>query len=145
MVTKTTICKNFDGETKTYTNRFHLNKAEMVEMAMGQTGGLDKYVERIRETNDNFAMVQIVKELLLKSYGVKSVDGERFEKSPELLKAFEQSPAYEELFLELAGDADALSTFMTGIVPEEYAAEMKKAAVDSSGESQLRIINPTVE
>jgi hypothetical protein len=51
------------------------------------------------------------------SYGKKSDDGRRFIKSPELSKEFTETEAFSELFMELAGDADAAAAFVNGIVP----------------------------
>jgi hypothetical protein len=62
--------------------------------------------------------MQVIDELIEKSYGVKSLDGKRFEKSEDITRAFKQTPAYDELFMELVTDADKAANFVNGILPE---------------------------
>lgn len=53
---------------------------------------------------------------------MKSSDGKRFEKSEEISKAFEQTEAYSELFMELVTDAEKAAAFINGIIPVVKAA-----------------------
>lgn len=96
---------------------FNLTKAEIMEMEMSISGGLTEMINRIVAAQDAPAIVKIFKELVLKAYGVKSPDGKRFIKSDELATEFAQTEAYSQLFMELATDADAASSFVNGIVP----------------------------
>jgi len=59
---------------------------------------------------------------------VKSDDGKRFIKSPELRAEFEQTAAYDELFIELATDDKKLTDFFIGAFPKEFAGEIQKAS-----------------
>ena len=76
-----------------------------------------------------------MKDIILKSYGVKSPDGRRFIKNQEVRDAFVQTEAYSQLFMELATNAQAASDFVAGIIPaktdEEPSAETP-ALPDSS-------------
>ena len=51
------------------------------------------------------------------SIGRKSDDDLRFEKSPEITKAFKETDAYSELFMELVGDPEKSAEFINGIMP----------------------------
>ena len=70
---------------------------------------------------------------MLKAYGEKSADGKRFIKIDDngrpLAIAFEQTPAYSEIFMELATDADAGAAFINGILPADLIKEANKAAL----------------
>ena len=72
----------------------------------------------IVNAQDAPAIVQTFKELILKSYGEKSLDGKRFEKSLEKADAFAQTEAYSELFMELATNTDSAIKFCNGIMPK---------------------------
>ena len=53
------------------------------------------------------------------------MDGKRIIKSQELSKAFSETEAYSELFMELASDADAATAFITGVLPKEYRTALR--------------------
>ena len=108
---------------------FNLNKAEIVELELGTTGGLTKTLEKIVQEKDNKRIVEYFKAIILKAYGEKSADGRRFIKSQELRDSFEQTEAYSELFMELSSNAKAAADFISGIVPKEAADAAKQATL----------------
>ena len=67
-------------------------------------------------------LVDIVKDLLLRSYGEISPDGRRFcntdDKGRPLFQQFEETEAYSILFMELATDDKKAAEFIKGIIPE---------------------------
>lgn len=118
MLAKTMTYTDFEGLERTEVFHFHLSKAEVTEMEMGVTGGLSAILKKIVDSRDNKQIIEYFKEFLLKSYGEKSPDGRRFIKSPELSKAFSETEAYSELFMELATDAGAAAKFVNGVIPK---------------------------
>lgn len=118
MLKKTITYTDYNGNERTEDFYFNLTKAEAMEMEMSTTGGLVTYVKRITDAQDAPAIIKVFKELILKAYGEKSLDGKRFEKSREISNAFAQTEAYSELFMELATNADAASKFVNGIMPK---------------------------
>ena len=96
---------------------FNLSKAELAEMEMTLDGGLSNYLEELSQSKDNKRIVEIFKEMILKTYGVKSPDGRRFIKNKELSDEFAQTEAFSELFMELALDEKAAADFFSGILP----------------------------
>jgi hypothetical protein len=56
--------------------------------------------------------------LVLQAYGEKSPDGRRFVKSEEISKAFSETTAYSDLFMELATDANVAAQFINDIIPK---------------------------
>lgn len=109
---------DYDGNLREEDFYFNLNKAEIAEMEMSTAGGLDKMINQIISEQDGKRIIELFKELVLKSYGKKSADGKRFIKSDELSEEFSQTEAYSDLFMELATDADAAAAFVNGIVPK---------------------------
>ena len=125
MIKKTIKYTDYNGIERTENFYFHLTKAEVMEMEMSTAGGLAERIQRIVDAQDAVEIIKIFKELVLKSYGEKSDDGRRFIKSPEISKAFSENPAYSEIFMELATDADKAAEFVNGIVPAEAKQELQ--------------------
>lgn len=109
---------DYNGTERTEPFYFNLNKAEVAEMELEVKGGLSEVIKRIVATDDRPQLIAIFKNLILKSYGVKSDDGKRFIKNQELRDEFEQSEAYVELFMKLASDEKEAAAFIEGIIPK---------------------------
>lgn len=124
MLKKTITYTDFNGTSRTEDFYFNLTKAEIAEMEMSTSGGLAEMIQNIVKQQDTPSIIKIFKDLLLKSYGVKSPDGKRFEKSDEIRKEFEFTEAYSELFMELATDANAAAEFVNGIMPSDMTKEL---------------------
>lgn len=118
MLKKTITYEDFDGNERTEDFYFHLSAAEVAEMELSIHGGLTKLIERIVMTEDGTILIEIFKDLILRSYGEKSLDGRKFVKSKELSDAFSHTNAYSDLFVELATDAKAAAEFVNGVIPE---------------------------
>lgn len=117
MYIKTMTYTDYDGEQRTENFCFNLTQAEIAEMDLSATGGLEQTIKDIIAAKDNAKLVQLFKGLILKSYGVKSSDGRRFIKSEQLSEEFSQTEAYSDLFMELASDASAAAEFINKITP----------------------------
>lgn len=117
MLKKTIAYTDYEGVERKEDFYFNLSKAEITEMELGVTGGMSQMLQRIVNEKDNKKIVETFKEIILKSYGEKSPDGKRFIKSPELSKAFSETEAYVELYMELMGNEDAAARFINGIIP----------------------------
>lgn len=127
MLKKTISYVDYNGTKRTEDFYFNLTKAEISEMELEIPGGMSEMLKRITAAQDTPTLVKIFKDLILRSYGVKSDDGRRFIKSQQLKEEFSQTEAYSELFMELATNADAASAFINGIIPADVAKESEKA------------------
>lgn len=128
MLKKTITYKDYNDVERTEDFYFNLTEAEIMEMEMGTTGGLAESIQVAVAAQDAKVIIKTFKDLVLKAYGKKSSDGKRFEKSDDIAKEFEHSPAYSIVFMELATDADAAAKFVNGIVPANMS--QKVAAVE---------------
>lgn len=117
MLKKTVTYVDFNGVERTEDFYFNLTKAEVAEMELSVQGGFSKMLEEIVASKDNVQIVNLFKQMVLKSYGEKSPDGRRFMKSDEIAQAFAQTEAYSEIFMELALDEKKASDFVNGIMP----------------------------
>lgn len=126
MLKKTITYEDFNGNQLTEDFYFNLTKAEIAEMELEVPGGLTATLEKITKAQDTPTLIKIFKDLILRSYGVKSDDGKRFIKGHKMREEFEQHAAYSVLFMELATNAEAASEFVNGIVPADIAGKMKE-------------------
>jgi len=113
---------DYDDNKRAEDFYFNLTKAEITELELSTEGGLQQMIEKIIDTRDTPQIIKFFKEIILMSYGEKSADGRRFIKGKDLSEAFTQTPAYSELFMELATDEKAASEFINGIIPKDLAA-----------------------
>ena len=109
---------DYNGVEREESFYFNLSKSEIMEMQLGITGGMTEMLNKIIEEKDGKKIVEVFKDIILKSYGEKSPDGKRFVKSKELAEAFSQTEAYSELFIELSTEANSAAAFVNGIMPE---------------------------
>jgi hypothetical protein len=123
MLKRTITYEDYDGNTRTEDFYFNLSKAELIEIEASTPGGVAAKLEKISKDNNGAEIIKTFKDIILKSYGVKSEDGKRFIKSEEISKAFEETEAYSELFYELALDADKAAAFVNGIMPRKLIEE----------------------
>ena len=121
MIKKTITYKDYNQVERTEDFYFNLSKAEVMEMEMSTAGGMAETIQKIVDAKDAPAIIRVFKDLVLKSYGVKSDDGRRFIKSKELSDEFSQTEAYSQIFMELATDADEAAKFVNGIIPADLS------------------------
>lgn len=119
---------DFDGNERTETFYFNLTKAEITEMELSVSGGFSEQLKSIVEKKDVPHTIIVLKDLILKSYGVKSPDGKRFMKSKEISEEFEQTEAYSELFMKLLGNSEYAANFMNSIIPADLAKAAQEYA-----------------
>lgn len=128
MIKKTITYVDYNDVERTENFYFNLSKAEIAEMELSQSGGLSTMLQKIVETKDAPSLMAIFKDIILKSYGEKALDGKRFIKNQELTDAFTQTEAYSNLFMELVTDDVAAAEFINGLLPAELRAEVEKEA-----------------
>lgn len=109
---------DFNGNEREEDFYFNLTKSELTEMEFSSSGGLQNYIQKIIDAQNGQEIISVMKDLIFKSYGEKSLDGKYFHKSKEISEAFSHTPAYDILFMELATDDKAASDFVNGIIPK---------------------------
>ncbi|MBP5596995.1 MAG: hypothetical protein J6Y02_16545 [Pseudobutyrivibrio sp.] len=126
MLKRTETFTDFDGNTRTEDFYFNLTKAELTEMQMSEVGGLEKRLRGIIMAQDGVRIMSFFKDILLKSYGVKSADGRRFIKNDEVRKDFEETEAYSQIFMDLVTDADKMADFIKAVIPSDLSEQVDK-------------------
>lgn len=130
MLKLTRTYTDFDGTQRTEDLYFNFTKAELVEMRFSVNGGMEKQLQQMLNNQDGNEIVQTIKRFILDSYGVKSLDGKHFAKTPEIRAAFEQTQVFSDLFVELLTDSNKAANFINGLIPDDlktaYAEEISK-------------------
>lgn len=131
MLKKSITYTDYNGVERTEDFYFNLTKAEIMEMEMSTIGGFAEMIQRVIDAQDAPTIIKIFKDLVLRAYGEKSVDGKRFVKSDEIATAFSQTEAYSQLFMELATDSKAAAAFVNGIIPSDLAEKAQVAQLEA--------------
>lgn len=121
MFVKKITFTDFDGNVRTEDHYFNLMQSEIMDMEMGINGGLSNLLNRLLAKQDMASIKDIYKQLIMKSYGIKSLDGRRFEKSEAISKEFTETPAYDVLYMELLSDKEKAVEFLSGIMPKDVS------------------------
>lgn len=135
MLRKTINYEDFDGNAREEIHYFNLTQNEMINVAMKLPGTVVDAVdvEQIDETAavrrlfsalGNQGIYEFIKMLIRESYGRKSVDGRRFEKSEDIFNDFAQTLAYDTLLMELISNDKAASDFINGVLPNKVMEQM---------------------
>ncbi len=131
MLKKTITYVDYNDQKRTEDYWFHLTKSELIELDASNEGGLETTIRKIIKETDTKRIVELVKGLVLKSYGEKSADGKRFVKSKEAAEAFMQTEAYSQLFVDLISDPDQMTAFFKGIIPQDIREQADKMAKEN--------------
>lgn len=132
MYKKTIAFTDYAGKELTEDFYFNLNKAELIKWLT--TSGdytLDKVLERLSKERNGKKIMEIFEDLIHLSYGRKSLDDRKFEKTEEIWNDFYQTEAYSILFTELVTDAKKAAHFVNKIIPRDLADEVEKIIRDN--------------
>lgn len=133
MLKKTVTYTDYNGVEKKETNWFHLNESDLAKMQLSEYGTMDDRLQAMVDRKDISKIMDQFEDLLRLSYGVKTPDG-RFikkENGVPLFGTFQTTAAYDAIFMELITNPDFAAEFATGILPEKYQKEAKKAVVEA--------------
>ncbi|WMI34479.1 hypothetical protein SEA_DAMASCUS_42 [Microbacterium phage Damascus] len=140
MLKKTITFKGFDDEERTLDLYFNLTKTELVDWSADSEEGIQAEMQEAIRTKDQRKLLDFVKELVFRSYGIRDKDGIHFDKSPEISRRFENSAMYDPLLLELfADEGNATSAFINGLMPADLVAAAMKDANIPNAEEQERL------
>lgn len=120
MLKKTITYEDYDGQQRTETFYFNLTEAEVQRYNFEHSNeGLIEYLKSIITTKNVKNMMDFIAELISISFGTKSEDGKRFIKDPALTRAFMQTEAYSQLYMELVTEESAITNFLMGCMPKK--------------------------
>ena len=140
MIKKVIPYTDFDGNPRVEEFWFNLTKAEMMDLGLSKDGGYDKYMEQLMHSTKVGEAIEVFKKILLLAYGKKSLDGRKFEKSPEITADFVATQAYSDLYVELASDPDKAAEFMNGVM----GADVRKMVAENEAKAKAAEVSAAV-
>ena len=135
MYKDTRTYEDFNGNVRTEDLYFNLTKAEFFELELGAIGGMEggisAWIEKLTSEQDGVKIAEVFKNILLASYGIKSVDGKHFWKvdpkdGHKYADEFAQTQAYSDMYLEFVMDAKKSADFINGVFPTFTEEEFRK-------------------
>lgn len=117
---------NFNGEVVEKEFYFNLTPAEVTEMDLSEEGGLEARIKKIINERDTTKIYPMLKNIVLMSYGVRSLDGDRFEKSEAMSEEFSHTNAFSDLMMSFFEDIQNAVDFMNGISPKNSKSYYSK-------------------
>ena len=117
--------KDYDGSQRSKDCWFHLKQTELLEIAAEFPDDLTDELasedteigHKIYEALGKKGVMKFIKDLILKSYGVRSRDGKFFEKSEKSTYQFSQTLAFEKLYYDMITKDDVFVSFVNAVVP----------------------------
>lgn len=131
---------DFFGVDRTEDFFFNLTRSELLNMDIAQQGKFIDNLQTIMNSGNGEKIVSTFKKLLEASYGEISEDGRRFVKVRDghrVFEDFEQTPAFDKIYMKLATDADFAGDFVVGIMDKDIQAEAAKAAQKKLAEDRI--------
>lgn len=143
MFKKTITYEDFNGNKQTKDFYFHMSKAELLELAANGNAMADR-LKKIIADNNGSAILREFRVLIMSSCGIRSEDGTKFLKTPEAQSDLLDSPAFDELLMELCTEAEAGAEFVRQLIPEKMQKEMQeKLKKQGDPEVSNPFANPT--
>lgn len=136
MLKKTITYTDFDGNERTEDLYFNMTRNELISFSFNlpdvktkmsaepTKAELEDAGKKMIDKMGSEGVFNFVKDLIFKSYGIKSEDGRRFIKSEELSTEFTQTIAYDEFLMDLFSDDKKANAFINAVIPAEMAKRL---------------------
>lgn len=116
MYKKTVKFKNLNDIQIEQTLHFNYTRPELIRLAAVYGGDVAEQLTALAKSGNFGQIIDTLEDLILSAYGIPSVDGNRFDKSPQLRADFENSLAYAQLFEEIVMDGHGMDEFTKGVL-----------------------------
>lgn len=135
MLKKDITYTNYNGQTVTESFYFNLSPADLIDMQVeasdydtpdekGDTG-YKAMINAIIKASDVKALMKLFKDLISRSYGVKTPDGKHFYKGEDVFREFSSTEAYSALMLDLLDNTENAVNFVKGIFPKAQELDLE--------------------
>ena len=148
MIKETTTYIDYDGTSTTEEMYFNLTQFELTEIAMELPDELTDHintndspasiVEKIVTVLGKKGLLEFVKRMVIKAYGVKKqgLDGKvKFVKSEAITEEFANSMACHNFIMELVTDNVKSNKFFNEIIPTEMAPQVQNMIAEAQVEN----------
>lgn len=134
---------NFLGTEITETLRFNLTETELLDLIKEDPKFDAGFLAYASQERDYVKMMDVIRKLIVVSYGEVSEDGKYFRKSDERAIDFLQSAAYEAFKDKLlaSDDGHEFVDFLLGIFPAKFSKVLKERIAQNNEIPQLSVAN----
>ena len=134
--------KDFLGNDVSKTLRFNITEDELLDLVREDSRFETGYLAFVMQENDYAKMMDVIRKLIVLSYGEMSDDGEYFRKSDEKAIDFMQSAAYAAFRDELISDKDGQKfvDFLLGVFPAKFSKVIKEK-IDAGETPALTVVS----
>lgn len=131
--------QNFNDQTRTRDLYFNLTEAEITKLQKDylHVGGVQVVMDEAVKSGDTKKLLDFFELLVRRSYGIKSDDGERHDKSEQIWNDFENSAFYSPLYMSFFEQEGKVgSDFINAVMPADLIA---KAVANVQGEGEAAL------
>lgn len=133
---KTTVqYTDFNGNQKEEILRFDLSEEELMDLMRLDEDFTAGHLSAIMETKNMLAMFNVIRKLIIVSYGEISEDGKYFRKNEKITSDFTQSAMYRAFRDRLFNSEDTkeVERFILNVVPAKLAKEISSNLKENAG------------
>lgn len=143
MLKKTVTYEDYNGVERTKSFHFHLSQTDLAKLSLKLPEDIKNNVpddpnainneQLTAQLVDNLGgegVIEFIEMIVLKAYGIKHEDGERFEKSEEISKAFSQTAAFDAIMMEFMTNAEAAAEFVRQVIPAKMADKLPNTMIE---------------
>ena len=114
--------EDFRGNDREESFYFNITESEMADMIKNDPSFRPDYLVYLTKEPSGFAMMDVIRKLIVLSYGEPSEDGRHFRKDDQITKDFIQSKAYEEILNDFFdGEHETMvKDFVLNVFPKKY-------------------------
>ena len=137
MHTHTISFTDFNDQPRTVELFFNLTEAELTKIQKDylHVGGVQEVMNQAVKSGDTKQLLDFFEMLVHASYGIKSLDGMTFDKSPDIMHQFEISAYYSDLYMSFfQEDGKVGSDFINAVMPKKL---IERAEANVRGEGKL--------
>lgn len=152
MLKQTFDYTDFNGHPRTAEMHFNLTDVEVLDFSGRKPANLTEDLDVLVKTENIRGILTFLRELIEWSYGIKSEDGIRFEKSPEITRAFVQSAYYSDwLFSLFENDAAKGILFIQAVLPPSLIKQAQdrmgfdEAVAEPAAQTAAQTVPPVSE
>lgn len=111
---------DYNDQTRNFEEFFNLTEYELSRLQAESEEGIQVDMENAIKSGSIKQLFDFLEMLVHRSYGRKTADGKKFEKSPEILQDFVNSAHYSDFMMGLlANDGEKALEFIKGIMPQK--------------------------
>jgi len=140
MFKKTITFTGFDEVEHTQDFYFHISSAEVTSWLQPDSEFMQR-LDRVQKSNKVGAILEFYKDLITQACGVRSEDGKRFIQTQEAKSELLDTPALDELLMELVLDPAGPIEFLKNLLPKKM---LEKAGPEIDKQLKEIGLQPTV-